>query len=83
MWQDLPDKLTVRQHLTNILPDIDHLCGLCRQTDETVDHLLVQCPMAQRIRGLFPCSIRTPTSSQSFSQWLWTTVSMNHRHIGA
>lgn len=42
-------------------PSISHLCVLCRQEIETVDHLLSKCLTTKRIWHSFPSQIPNPT----------------------
>lgn len=64
-WQALLNKLPTRARLARWDPSISPLCPLCNLADETIDHLLIQCPFAKNLWLGLPESIPRPASSLS------------------
>lgn len=69
-WQALPNKLPRHARLARWNPSISPLCPLCNFEDETIDHLLIQCPFAKNLWLGLPESIPRPASSLSLTLFL-------------
>ncbi|XP_057965321.1 uncharacterized protein LOC131155890 [Malania oleifera] len=49
LWFDLKGKLLTNENL--IGDDVDHLCELCRNDIETIDHLFFKCSFSSKVWG--------------------------------
>ena len=62
-WRLLLDKMPTQAHLARWNATISPLCPICCIEDETVEHLLVQCPFAKSLLLSLAISIPRPTTN--------------------
>lgn len=95
IWKmDIPSKLQMFRYrlLLNKLPtrstlarwslSIDPLCPICRQDEETVDHIFAQSSFAKKVWDLIPGSVQKPHNTTLISFWFWNLASTANRRLG-
>lgn len=77
-WRVLQNKLPKCARIVKWDNTVHQGCPICRDGEETVDHLLASCSFARSVWRRLPPSISKPTSSVSF--WFWHQA-RNHTHV--
>ncbi|XXG42089.1 hypothetical protein AAC387_Pa01g2436 [Persea americana] len=81
-WKLLQDRLPTRQHLGRWIPAINHECSMCRQAEETVEHLFAQCAFTTMVWLTLPSDIPHPSHVLSLHDWFWQKANKENRSIG-
>lgn len=80
VWRACKNGLPTKGNLWRRGSDIDPICRLCGETVETLDHILVQCPMVQQIwyRSVLRID-RQITQEATFKDFMWSYL---HKQTG-
>lgn len=83
LWKLLIDRLPTRLRLHKLHLNPSPICVLCREHDETSDHLFSACIITQHIWNRLPRSIPRPFNTQTFAQWRWGVATGYQICLGA
>ena len=81
-WRILLNKLPTRARLSQWDHSVHPCCPLCREEEETLDHLLANCSFARSVWNLLPSSVPKPTTAGSVSFWFWHQAWPENRQLG-
>ena len=81
-WCLLLNRLPTRARLSNWGIGINPTCPLCRNAQETVDHIFTVCSFSLLVWTLLPDSYGKPPPSSSMFNWFWHLASDSDRTVG-
>lgn len=73
VWKACKNAIPTKGNLCRRGSDIDPICRLCGETVETLDHILIQCPVVQQIWSRSVLRIdRKITQEGTFKDLMWS-----------
>ncbi|KAK7281123.1 hypothetical protein RIF29_08839 [Crotalaria pallida] len=82
IWRACQNILPMRKVLRNRGIQVDHLCPMCGEEDETIEHALLLCRFAAASLFASPLSIRVDViNTSSFQDWLRVLMLNNDPHF--